>query len=309
MIVLESLEKLPKALPYPVMAIGVFDGVHRGHSKILEGLTRRAREKEGAALLLTFFPHPQKIISPADAPLLLQTADQKVEMLSRTGIDWVIQVPFTRELSLFSPQDFAARVLAQFGVKEVFVGSNFRFGHRRSGDFETLNQLGKQYGFRVRATPDVCFRGSRISSTRIRQALKSGRMSLARGYLGRPYRISGTVVRGAGKGNEMGFPTANLDPENELIPAGGVYCCRVFVNGQAVPAVTNVGFRPTLYRQTSTCPVVETHLLDSPGDLYGKRMEIEFCFRLRAERKFDKVSDLVDQIQKDVSRVQRLLRG
>lgn len=301
MLVVESLQDLPRSLKYPVMTIGVFDGVHLGHQTILRRLAERTRERQGTSLLLTFTPHPQKIISPPDAPALLLTSRQKETILREQDIDILVRLPFTRELSLRTPAEFAREVLANHGIREIHVGSNFRFGHGRSGDFRLLQSLGQNLGFEVYEVPQVCFRRIPISSTRVRALLKEGRVAFARRLLNRSYQISGIVVRGAARGVELGFPTANLDAENELIPAHGVYAGRAYANGVAYVSVTNIGFRPTLHQQREGRPVVETHLLDFSGDLYGKFLKLDFCLRLRPERKFESVGALQKQIARDIA--------
>lgn len=302
--VVESLEALPQQPAYPVMAIGVFDGVHRGHQAILEGLRDRARETAGTSLVLSFHPHPQKVIRPGDAPRLLQTGVQKEQMLRRLGIDYLIRHPFTRRLSLYTPDEFARRILYSHGIKEIRVGANFRFGHRRSGDFQTLQRLGQRYGFEVVEVEAVHTRGLRISSTLIRRALDEGRTSLARHLLGRPYQIRGVVIRGEGRGAGLGFPTANLQPRNELLPSGGVYLTHAWVNGDCHASVTNIGVRPTLDRPAAA-PIVETHLLDYTGDLYGKSLALDFWLRWRDEKKFDNLQRLREQIGRDIEAARR----
>ncbi|MEE8161634.1 MAG: bifunctional riboflavin kinase/FAD synthetase [Acidobacteriota bacterium] len=306
--IIDGLNQFPKSLDFPVMAIGVFDGVHRGHQTIVERLVARAREKQGTCAILTFCPHPQKIISPADAPLLIQTVDQKEEMLDQLGVDLLVRMPFTRKLSLYSPEKFAREVLHNHGIREIHVGSNFRFGHRRSGNIETLRALGEELGFEIHEITPVTFRGQRISSTAIRMVLGQGRVAFARRLLGRPYQIVGTVVRGAGRGAQLGFPTANLNLENELIPATGVYATRAHLDGKSFPSLTNIGFRPTVELESAALPVVETHVLDYHENVYGKPMEVDFCLRLRAERKFDSVEALGRQIETDIQRTRKYLR-
>jgi len=176
------------------MAIGVFDGVHLGHREVLREVVERARARSGTAVVLSFSPHPQKVISSAQAPPLLQTFDQQAEMLEWLGVDLFIRLPFTRRLSLLTPRDFVRDVLVRSGIREVHVGENFRFGHRRAGDFATLLRLGQEFGFRVREAPIVQFRGQRVSSTWIRNSLAAGRVSLAKRLLGRPYEVRGSVV-------------------------------------------------------------------------------------------------------------------
>ena len=303
--IVETLARLPSDTARPLVAIGVFDGVHRGHQKILEQLVDRARRQRGTALVMTFHPHPQQVISAGDAPRLLQTPRQKERTLARHGVQWLIRVPFTRRLSLLSPLAFGEKFLRNRGLREIHVGSNFRFGHRRSGDYRTLRQLGRQFGFEVRETPPYSLRGHRISSTLIRQQLRNGATSLARNLLGRAYEICGTVIRGTGTGNQLGFSTANLKPENELIPATGVYVTQTLVENHWRPSVTNIGFRPTLPGQRSQHPVVETHLLDYGRELYGQRLTLKFFYRLRPERQFENIAALKSRIADDVARARR----
>ena len=306
--IIDDLTQFPRSLNYPVMTIGVFDGVHRGHQVILQQLVKRARRKEGTSILLTFTPHPQKIISPNDAPPLLQTELQKRRILAELGVDMIVCLPFTRELSLHTPEDFVRQILHNHGIREIHVGSNFRFGHRRAGDIDTLRSLGQELQFEVYETEPVYFRGTRISSSSIRKLLREGRVALAKRFLQRPYQIQGIVVRGSGKGVQLGFPTANLEPASELIPANGVYVTRAYLNEKIYPSVTNVGYRPTLHEESSGSPVVEPHLLDFDEDLYGRPMKLDFCFRLRAEKKFANVSELQKQIGRDVEETRRYLR-
>ena len=301
----DSLTRLPQRLEYPLMAIGVFDGLHLGHQYILRQLVRRTKAKKGTSLLLTFSPHPQKIISPADAPPLLQTDQQKEDILGELGVDVMVRLPFTRRVSLYSPADFAREVLCNHGIREIHVGQNFRFGHRRGGDLEILKSLGKEFSFQVHETAPLRFRGQRVSSTYVRRILGEGRIALARRLLLRPYQIRGVVVRDSGKGVELGFPTANLDPENELIPANGVYATRARLSGSTVIGVTNIGHRPTLHPEYGGRPVVETHLLDFDRNIYGNPMGLDLFCRLRAERKFAGLADLVQQIEKDVEKTRQ----
>lgn len=298
-------QDLPAGIPYPVVAIGVFDGLHLGHQKILEGIVTRARERNGTSILLSFTPHPQKVISSGDAPRLLQTSEQKREILRRIGIDFYIRLPFTRRLSLFSPEEFVAKVLGPINVREVHVGQNFRFGHRRSGSFETLQELGAEYSFRVFGVDAVQFRGRRISSTRIRHLLEGGRVELAARLLGRPYEIRGTVIRGSRIGTDLGFPTANIKSENELTPGTGIYAGRVILNGERFLSAVSVGYRPTVHPKTTEDPVIEAYLLDYDGNLYGRRLYLQFCARLRDEKEYPNLEELRARITIDVQRIRK----
>jgi len=307
MITVNDLSDIRNSLSYPVLSIGAFDGIHRGHQAIIRFLVNRAREKQGTAIVLTFSPHPQRIITPATAPPLLQALEQKEKILKEMGVDVLIRFPFSREISLLPPQRFVSEVLFRWDLREIVVGSNFRFGHKRSGDCAALAEICRQRGIPVHGIEPVHFRGVRISSTRVRGMLLDGRAGLARRLLDRPYEIRGTVVRGAGNGTVIGFPTANLEPQNELIPAVGVYAGRAHLPGRVQPCVINIGFRPTLYERPEGVPVVEAHLLDFNGDLYGTTMSLDFCTRLRAERRFESVNSLKKQIAKDIGLARKYL--
>lgn len=301
MIIVNDLTEIRTPLSYPVLSIGAFDGIHRGHQAIIRFLVNLAREKQGTAIVLSFSPHPQRIITPATAPPLLQLPEQKEKILKEMGVDVLVRFPFSREISLLPPERFVTEVLFRWDLREIVVGSNFRFGHKRSGDCETLAGLSRQRGIPVHAIEPVQFRGIRISSTRVRSLLLDGRVGLARRMLDRPYELKGTVVRGAGNGFVLGFPTANLEPQNELTPAIGVYAGRAHLSGRVLPCVINIGFRPTLYKRPEGVPVVEAHLLDFNGDLYGTTLSLDFCTRLRAEKNFDSLDSLKKQIAKDIN--------
>lgn len=298
--VVSQVSELQGLLGYGVVAIGVFDGVHLGHRRVICEVVDRARSRAGAAVVLSFTPHPQKIIHPDSAPPLLQTFEQQAEILAGLGVDYLCRLQFTRSLSLLTPGEFVTDVLAPAGFREVHVGENFRFGRGRAGDFVQLEKLGREAGFTTHPAPVVELRGSRVSSTRIRRLLQRGQVKEVRLLLGRPYQIRGTVVRGACKGSTMGFATANLKAENELIPQTGVYLSRVRVNGREYAGATNIGFRPTVHAYTEPEPTVETHLLGFTGDLYGSSMQLDFCYRLRQERRFENLDALIARVRKDI---------
>ena len=300
--VIKTLEVQSGKWKNSIVAIGVFDGMHRGHQAILEKIALRARELEGTAILLSFHPHPQKIISPGDAPPLLQTTAQRVDLLEKFGVDVFIRIPFDRELSLLTADQFGEQILKTVGTREIHVGDNFRFGRGRLGDYSTLESLGEKYGFTLSRTETQFFRGKRISSTRIRNAVKNGQVELAGRLLSRPYEIEGTVVRGAGKGSTIGYPTANLDPDNELIPPSGVYVTRVTTESGMYLGATNIGFRPTIQNNPDMGSSIETHLIGFEDNLYGQKIKISFCMRLREEKKFESIQALADQIQYDLAR-------
>jgi riboflavin kinase/FMN adenylyltransferase len=298
---------VPRGWPRPAVAVGTFDGVHRGHQALLSAARDQAGRRHGRVVVLTFEPHPARVVSPERAPSRLMTLEQKAEMLEASGVDVLAVLPFTHALAEKSADEFARLVLRDcLRAEEVVVGQNFRFGRGRAGGFPDLERLGAELGFQSLGVPPVLHEGQPVSSTRIRDALAGGDVAGAAALLGRPYFIDGEVVRGDGRGRSIGVPTANLRTENETLPAGGVYACRCrLAPGEpSRPAVANLGRRPTF---GGGDPTVEAHLLDFDGDLYGRRVRLEFAFRLRPERTFAGPSDLREQIGRDIEDARRLL--
>ena len=307
----------------PVLALGNFDGLHRGHLKIIERIQRGAAERAGTSVVLTFDPHPPRILRPDKAPALLMTKAQKLDALARAGVQGAAVVRFTREMSQWEPDHFVRSVLVEWlRVAEVWVGADFLFGRDRSGNFTLLRSLGAQHGFRVEKIDPIRYKDFVVSSTRIRRLVAEGRVDEAAALLGHQYAIEGTVVEGAKRGREIGFPTANLSTPNELIPPHGVYATAVTIDGALHPSVTNIGQRPTFGDQLTT--TIETHVLPfdsrrggdaaaplaqglrTPLDLYGRTLRLAFVQRLRDERKFPDIESLQDQIAADVRRATRL---
>ena len=305
---LDSLE--PRGWPKAALAVGNFDGVHRGHQALVALAVQDARAAGGTSVVLTFDPHPSRVLSPDRAPTSLMTLGQKAEILAGLGVDRLAVLPFTVELSRREPDEFARDVLqGALAARVVAVGSSFRFGRGRTGDLATLRRLGDALGFRVHGQRPVLARGGPISSTRIREALSRGDVDAARDLLGRRFFVDGAVVRGDGRGRGIGIPTANLDVMNETVPGGGVYACWCRVLGEASPprpAAVNVGRRPTF---GGAVTIVEAHLLDFDADLYGRTLRVEFEERLREERKFPGPEALVAQIRSDIVEARRLLRA
>ena len=294
----------PVWLVHPVLALGNFDGLHRGHQKIVERVKRGAAEHGGTPMAMTFDPHPPRIVRPDKAPPLLMTKTQRLEALHRAGIGCVAVVRFTRELSTWEPEAFVRTVLVEWlRVSEVWVGANFLFGHDRSGNFSLLRTLGQRYGFRADKIDPVRYKDFVVSSTRIRRLVTEGRMDEAGALLGHGYYVDGTVVEGKRRGREIGFPTANLMTDNELLPPHGVYATTTTIDGIVHAGLTNIGTRPT-FGETGT--TVETHLLNYSGDLYGRSVRLGFVLRLRDERRFDDVDALRGQIEADQRRAERL---
>src|SRR5688572_397705 len=261
----------PPWVVHPVLALGNFDGLHRGHLKIIERVRRGAAEHGGTPMAMTFDPHPPRVVRPDKAPSLLMTIDQRLDALDRAGIHTVAVVRFTRELSQWEPETFVRNVLVDWlRVSEVWVGADFLFGRDRSGNFSLLRALGGQYGYRAEKIDPVRYKEFVISSTRIRRLIAEGRVDEASALLGHHFYIDGTVVRGAGRGRELGVPTANLVSANELIPPHGVYATTAIVDGVIYPSVTNIGLRPTF--ESSTKTTIETHILEINADLYDKQV-------------------------------------
>ena len=298
------------AWPAPAVAVGNFDGVHRGHQALVAAAVEEARGLGGTAAVLTFDPHPSRVLFPERAASALMTLAQKAEVLAAHGIEHVAVLEFTRELAGRTAEEFAREVLlGTLAARSVVVGPDFRFGRGRGGDAPALAALGAQLGFGVRIVDPVLDGGERVSSTRIREALEVGGVARAAELLGRRYFVDGRVVEGDQRGRTLGFPTANLDVENETIPAAGVYACWCRVLDAAAephPAAVNIGRRPTFDGVRTT---VEAHLLGFEGDLYGRRLRLEFVDRLRAEQRFDGPEALRQQIHADVAAARAVLRA
>ncbi len=290
---------------HPVLALGNFDGLHRGHLKIIERVRRGAAEHGGTPMVMTFDPHPPRVVRPDKAPSLLMTKAQRLEALDRAGIRCVAVVRFTTELSHWDPETFVRTVLVEWlRVSDVWVGANFLFGHERSGNFSLLRTLGQRYGFRADKIDPVRYKEFVVSSTRIRRLVAEARVDEAAALLGHAYYLDGCVVHGRHRGREIGFPTANLETVNELIPPDGVYATTMTVDGIVHPAMTNIGVRPTYGDDMAR--TIETHLLGFDGDLYGRTVRLAFVLRLRDERRFDDLDALKAQIEADRRRADRL---
>ena len=288
-----------------VLALGNFDGLHRGHTKIIDRVRRRAGERGGTSAAMTFDPHPPRVVRPDKAPALLMTTEQRLEALGRAGMQGVAVVRFTQEMSGWDPETFVRTVLVDWlHVVEVWVGANFLFGHDRAGTFSVLRTLGARYGFRAEKIDAVRYKDFVVSSTRIRRLIAEGRVDEAGALLGHHYFIDGTVVHGAARGRELGFPTANLETRNELLPPPGVYATTAGVKGIAYPSVTNIGTRPTFGEADRIH--IETHLLDLSRDLYDATIRLSFVQRLRDERVFPDVDALRAQIDADCRGAKRL---
>ena len=281
-------------------AMGNFDGVHIGHQKLLEETRRQAKIAGLPSAVITFDPHPLKLLRPDIALTLIKTEKQKQHLILSLAIENLIVLPFTRMLSQLTPQQFVEEVIVDaLRVRVLFVGEDFRFGHGRAGGLAELKKFGAPHGLQVRPARPVKVRGRAVSSSWIRELIGAGDMTLARKLLGRPYYLEGTVIGGDHRGRALGFPTANLLIENELYPRYGVYATRVWLRGRPHPAVTNVGLRPTF--AGGRAPLIETHIPGFSGNLYGHAMSLEFLKFLRPEQKFSGPEALMKQIAKDTA--------
>lgn len=282
-----------------VLTIGSFDGVHRGHAALLGMVVEEARKLGAPAVVLTFHPHPALVLGRRTGMFCLTTPEERADLLADLGIDMLITEPFTKELADISAGDFMHRLTDRLGLKSLWIGHDFALGKGREGNEAFLRKAGGEMGFEVHALEAYESSGV-VSSTRIRQLLREGSVDEAANLLGRPYSIEGVVVPGDQRGRLIGVPTANLQPDpTKLIPVSGVYACTAVVEGQTLRAAVNIGVRPT-FEGTDPTEHIEAHLLDFSGDLYGKTVRLNFIERLRAEKRFSGIQELIAQIQTDI---------
>lgn len=306
--VFRKLEEVPEQFGPAVVSVGNFDGVHIAHQAVVRHMVERAHTIGGKAVAVTFDPHPLRILRPDSAPKLLSPLEVKLQLLEKTGVDAVLVLPFTRDLSLMSAHDFARKVLVDaLHAREVHEGYNFHFGHKAEGNVDTLSAFGRAMGFGVHTYSEELLRGHHVSSSEIRHLVAAGRVDRARALLGRPFSIISNPGRGRGYGTRYTVPTVNLARYDELVPANGVYITRLRINGECFDAVTNVGVRPTFGPDSFA---IESHLLNfHPIELLAQtEVELIFFKRLRDERKFESVDALKEQIGRDVAKAQRFFR-
>ena len=290
-----------------VLTLGVFDGLHLGHQKIMQTVVERAAEIGAVPTAITFHPHPRAVLHPESAPPLLQTLDQRLANFEVLGVEQAIVVNFDMKFASQPADDFLHEIVHdRLHAREVYLGKGFAFGKNRGGNIELLREMSRELGFVADEVPEVQLRGQRISSSRIRKLLEEGRINLARRMLGRPYGVEGVIVRGNRRGHTIGFPTANLRPHNRVIPKFGVYATATLVDGVWRKSITNIGVRPTFGKDTD--PSIETYLFDFDGDLYGDVLRVRFLHRIRDERKFNGIEELKEQIERDTRRALNYFR-
>jgi len=296
-------------LAHPVVTIGNFDGVHRGHQAIITLALQKARARQGTCVAYTFRPHPQAALRPGTALQLLSTYDEKLELLAALGVDVTVEEPFSREFSTIEPEQFFSDVLVRaLGAEAIVVGYDFAFGRERHGHLEAMQAFCDRSGIELTIVPPQKFDAEVVSSSRIRKHLLGGELEVATNLLGRSFSYRGVVIRGDGRGRKIGFPTANLQIENKLTLPYGVYATNAECEGKTFPSVTNVGVRPTFYQDSKgLSALVETHLLDTTVDLYGRKLEVRFVCKLRDEKRFSGVDELKAQIARDVEAARGVL--
>jgi riboflavin kinase / FMN adenylyltransferase len=306
--IFRNLSDVPSDFGPTVVSVGNFDGVHRAHQEVVRHMAERASALGGKAVVVTFDPHPLRILRPDVAPKLLTPLTTRLALLERTHVDAVLALPFTRDLSMMSAEDFARQILAgALHAREVHEGYNFHFGHKAQGNVDTLAELGKQCGFEAKIFPEQTLRGHHVSSSEIRKLIAEGNVSRARALLGRPFSIFSNPGRGRGYGHKYTVPTVNLARYDELVPADGVYVTWLRINGECFEAVTNIGNRPTFGADSFA---IESHLLNfHPIELLPETpLELIFLKRLRSEIKFPSVEALREQIAKDVYKARKYFR-
>lgn len=288
------------------VAIGMFDGVHLGHQQVLHQTLADAEAYEGLAIALTFDRHPSSVVAPERAPPLIYSLDYKLHVLSEMGLDATLLLPFERELSRLSAEDFIRNLVHDLGqLKSLCVGGNFSFGYKRSGNVDLLRQLGRELNFKVHGLAAVALDGRVVSSTRIRESIRQGDFETANQMLGRTYALSGPVIHGDGLGRRLGIPTANMDVHPLVVPPHGVYAVHVHRGASIHRGVLNIGLRPTLQLPEPALHA-EVHLLEFEGDLYGQTLGLTFVQRIRDEKRFGGLEDLVAQIHKDIRQAQSI---
>ncbi len=301
-----GIDHLTRPLINPVVTLGNFDGVHLGHQKIFERVKEEASRIDGEAVVITFEPHPLRILSPANRPPLLSPFRKKMTLIEKSGIETVLCIEFSLVFSRISPLEFIKNILVEkVKARKVIVGYNYHFGKGKSGDVRTLQEAGERFNFEVEAMGPLKIGHTVVSSSKIRELIKGGIVDEAAKLLGRNYPVMGRVVSGSKRGQTLGFPTANLDISEELYPKPGVYAVEIERNHQVLRGVANVGYNPTFSQAPNSKPgekafSVEVHILDFNQDIYGEELQVNFKRRIRDEIRFESASQLVAQIEKDI---------
>ncbi len=288
-------------------AIGIFDGVHRGHQFLLKAMLKKARQLKAKSMVITFFPHPAHVFRPDIKLGYLMPLDHRLKLLEDMGIDVCVIIPFNKKFAVIEPQPFIKDILVKrLGVRAVFVGDDFRFGRNRSGDVGLFKDLAQDGGYDMHTIPALLQAGEPISSTRIRRLIGSGHLNEAKKLLGRPVALMGPVIKGRGRGRGLGYPTANVCYSADILPPNGVYAVRVAWKNKILPAVANLGLRPS-FKEKKPKVHLEVHIFDFSQNLYGQTLEVQFLKKIRNEQTFASPQDLVCQIRKDAIRARAYL--
>jgi len=290
-----------------IITIGTFDGVHIGHQEIVKNLVKSANEKNDKSVIFTFFPHPRMVLQKGGDLKLLTTLQEKIALLEKTGLDFLVIEPFTKEFSRLTALNFVRKILVQqLKIKKLIIGYDHHFGRNREGDFEQLKEYGTLYGFEVEEIPSLDIQNIAVSSTKIRKALEEGNIKKANTYLGYEFMLTGTIVHGRGLGNKWNYPTINIHIEEsyKLIPKSGVYIIKTTINNTNIFGIMNIGYRPTVDGKYQT---IEVHLLDFNADLYGENIQVQLAYRLRDEQKFSSMDALFAQIKSDENNARELI--
>lgn len=305
--VFEDVRECAEHFPNVVLTIGSFDGLHLGHRRIIETVVRDARAMNGTAALMTLRPHPRQYFSPASAPNILTGDVKKEQLLAEAGIDVLYVLPFNAEVANLDRADFVEQIVAgRCQAKKLVVGHDFNFGKGALGNFDYLVERGASLGYTVEETPALIIDGERVSSTLIRELVLDGELDRIERFLGRKYSIVGEVTTGRGMGRQLGYPTANIKPHNNAVPANGIYVCEALFDGRRFMAAVNIGIAPTIQHDSIT---VEAYLLDFNENLVGKTLELVFHKRLRPEKKFNSLEELIRAIDADVDETRRYFQG
>lgn len=306
MIVARTPQEIKNAISDSCVTIGNFDGVHKGHQKLLSTVRDTARSRKLLSVVVTFDPHPLRVLLAKKTPPFITLTSQKLELIAGLGIELALVLEFNREMAALTPEEFIRRYLVEdLSMKELVVGYDYAMGKGRSGDFTLLSELGRKMGYNARQLDPVIMEGAIVSSTRIRDLVEAGDVWDVLPLLGRFYQVSGTVIKGRDRGGKLlGFPTANLQLTDELFPKPGVYAIWVEAKGEILPAVANIGYNPTFGNDAIS---VEAHILDYSGDLYGQSLWVHFVQRIRSERKFSGIEELKARIGRDIELARRIL--
>ncbi|MBI5076100.1 MAG: bifunctional riboflavin kinase/FAD synthetase [Nitrospirae bacterium] len=305
MLLITDLSKITRPFTNSVITLGNFDGIHLGHQELVRMVMKRAQEIQGQSMVVTFRPHPLKILAPDKCPPLISIYEEKIELFRKLGIDVLVKIPFSLHFAEMTPREFVKKILCDLlGTKEIFVGCNYRFGKGREGTTETLKQMGEEFDFKVNEVEQIFLKSELISSTKIRQLLSTGEVEHAAELLGRPYAITGIVIKGDSRGKTLGFPTANIASKHAIIPADGVYAVKLSARDTCHDGIVNIGLRPTFDTKSLA---IEVHIFDFNEDLYGEEVTIFFIKKLRKEKKFDSADALIAQIGKDIAEAKTVL--